>query len=70
MSRRDEEDAIAHKAEDEAMATWDRRQRAMKRRLALGMGVTLSVAFAGAALVGHSYRANDESGSARVAQHR
>jgi len=70
MSRRDEENAIARATEDEAMAAWDRRQRAVKRRLALGMGVTLAVAFAGAAMVGHAYRANDESGPVSAAQHR
>jgi hypothetical protein len=65
MSRRDEEHAI----EDDALAAWDRRQRSMKRRLALGMGVTLVIAFAGAVVVGRAYRPSDEAGPIRVAQH-
>jgi hypothetical protein len=70
MSRRDDERANEREIQDEALAAWDRRQRFVKRRLALGMGVTLVIAFAGAVVVGRAYGPSDGAGPVGVAQHR
>lgn len=52
-----DDDGFPSDAEVAAIEAWDRQQRSKKRRLALVMAVGLLVAFAGATLLGQSYRA-------------
>lgn len=47
--------------QEEAFRAWDRGQRAKKRRLALVLALTLMVGFAGAAVAGRSYRAQNQA---------